>query len=108
MVQNIEMPGDPVRLSRSELSKTLLRSLVVGSALSIVVSYLNYAASPGLVVMEICEYLAIPSSLAVQYFGVKLHLVFFETVVNSTFYTLLVFSISILYRKKKAVSRPTD
>ncbi len=95
-------------MSRSEISMTLLRSLVVGTALSILVSYLNYAASPGLVVVEICDYLAIPSSLAVQYFGLKSHLFFFETIVNSTFYTLLVFSISILYRKKKAASRPAD
>jgi hypothetical protein len=89
-------------LSRSEISKTLLRSLVVGTCLSIVVSYLNYVASTGLVVMEICDYLAIPSSSAVQYFGVKLHLAFFEAIVNSVFYTLLVFLISLLYQRIKA------
>ena len=52
--------------------------------------------------MEICDYLAIPSSLAVQYFGVKLHSAFFETIVNSVFYTLVVFAISLLYRKIRA------
>jgi hypothetical protein len=52
--------------------------------------------------MEICDYLAIPSSLVVQYFGVKLHLAFFETIVNSVFYTLLLFAISLLYQRIKA------
>lgn len=52
--------------------------------------------------MEICDYLAIPSSVAVQYFGVKLHLAFFETVVNSVFYTLLLSVISLLYQRTKA------
>ena len=79
--------------------KTLLRSLIVATALSVVVAYLNYAASPGLMVMEICEYLAIPASVAVLYFGVKLHAAVFESVVDSTFYTLLIFSISLIYQK---------
>jgi hypothetical protein len=103
--ENMEMRGNPVRLSRSEVWKTLLRSFGVGSGLSLALTYLLYVASPGLVIMEICEALAIPSSLAVQYFGVKLHSAFFETVVNSAFYTLLVFSISILYRRIKTRAR---
>ena len=88
-------------LSRREVWKTLLRSFAVGTCLSLVLSYLLYAASPGLLILEICETLAIPSSLAVQYFAVKLHSAFFETMVNSTFYTLLVFVISVLYRELK-------
>jgi hypothetical protein len=99
--ENMEMRGSPAKVSRSEVWKTLLRSFGVASGLSLVLTYLLYVASPGLVIMEICEALAIPSSLAVQYFGVKLHSAFFETVVNSAFYTLLVFSVSILYRRTK-------
>jgi hypothetical protein len=97
-------------LRRREISKTLLRSFVVGASLSIGVGYLLYAASPGLVIMEVCELLAIPSSLAVQYFGVKLHSAFFETIVNSLFYTLVVFAISLLYREIRARRhhQPTD
>jgi hypothetical protein len=49
--------------------------------------------------MQICEYLAIPASVVVLYFGVKLHLAFFETIVNSAFYTLLLFVISFFYRR---------
>ena len=52
--------------------------------------------------MEICERLAIPSPLAVQYFAIELHSAVFETVINSIFYTLLVFVISVLYREIKA------
>ena len=52
--------------------------------------------------MEVSELLAIPSSLSVQYFGVKLHSAFFQTIVNSVFYTLLVFVISLLYQRIKA------
>ncbi len=52
--------------------------------------------------MEVCELLAIPSSLTVQYFGVKQHSAFFETIVNSIFYTLVVFAISLLYREIRA------
>lgn len=92
----------PPALIRLEASKTLFRSFVIASSLSIVVSYLLYAASPGLVIMEVCELLATPSSLAVQYFGVKLHSAFFETVANSVFYTFLVFAISLLYGKIRA------
>jgi hypothetical protein len=82
-----------------ETWKTLLRSLIVATALSLVITYFNYAASPGLAVMEIFEYLAIPTSVAVLYFGVKLHAAILETVIDSMFYTLLVFSVSVLYRK---------
>ena len=88
--------------SRAEVSKTLFRSFIVGACLSIAVSYLLYAASPGLAIMEVCEFLAIPSSLAVQHFGVKLHPAFFETIVNCVFYTLVVFGISLLYQKIKS------
>ncbi len=89
-------------LSPREVWRMLFRSLVLGTCLSLLASYLLYVASPGLVIMQMCELLAIPSSLAVQYFGVKLHPGFFETIVNSTFYTLLVFAISFLYRELKA------
>jgi len=89
-------------LSRSQISKTVLRSLVVGTCLSIAVSYLLYASSPGLVIMDICEFLSIPSSVAVQYFGVKLHSELFETVVNSLFYALVVAGISLVYQRIRA------
>jgi hypothetical protein len=86
-------------MTAHEKWKTLFRSFVAASCLSLVVTYLLYFASPGLAVMEVCEILAIPSSATVQYFGVKSQLAFFETAVNSAFYTVLVFSIALLYRK---------
>ncbi len=89
-------------LSRREISKTLFRSFVVGICLSIAVSYLLYAASPGLVIIEVCELLAIPSSAAVQYFGVKLHSAIFESIVNCVFYSLVVFGLSLLYQQIRA------
>lgn len=97
-------------LNRRDISKTLFRSFVVGTSLSIALGYLLYVASPGLVIMEVCELLAIPSSLSVQYFGVKLHSAFFETIVNSVFYTLVVFAISLLYREIRArrLRQPTE
>jgi hypothetical protein len=97
-------------LTHREIPRTLFRSFVVGSSLSIAISYFLYVASPGLVIMEVCELLAIPSSLAVQYFGVKLHSAFFETIVNALFYTLVVFAISLLYRKirSRLFRQPTE
>ena|SRR6267143_1610193 len=97
-------------VSRREISKTLFRSFIVATSLSIAVSYLLYAASPGLVIMEVCELLSIPSSLTVQYFAVKLHSAFFETIVNSIFYTLVVFAISLLYGEIRArrLRQPTE
>jgi len=85
-------------LGRTEISKTILRSFIVATCLSISVTYLLYAASPGLVIMEICEFLSIPSVLAVQYLAVKLHPAFFETIVNSLFYTIVLFGISLLFQ----------
>jgi hypothetical protein len=89
-------------LSGRNIPRTVVRSFVAGTCLSIAVGYLLYVASPGLVIMEVCELLAIPSSLTVQYFGVKLHSAFFETIVNSVFYTLVVFAISLLYQEIRA------
>jgi hypothetical protein len=89
-------------LTRLGILKILFRSFVVGTALSIALGYLLYVASPGPVIIEVCEILAIPSSLAVQYFGVKLHSEFFETIVNSVFYTLVVFAISFPYQEIRA------
>lgn len=97
-------------LTRRGILKTLFRSFVVGTSLSIAVGYLLYVASPGHVIIEVCELLAIPSSLTVQYFGVKLHSEFFETIVNSVFYTLAVFAISMLYQEIRAsrLRQPTE
>lgn len=89
-------------LSSREVWKTLLRSFLVGSCLSALLTSLLYYASPGVAFIEIIEALTIPSALAIQYFGVKLHSALFETIVNSAFYTLLVFAVSLLYRKLRA------
>jgi len=69
------------------------------------VSYLLYFASPGILIMGICETLAIPSSLSVQYFGVKLHSASFEAIVNSAFYTLLLFIMSVVFQRIKESAR---
>jgi hypothetical protein len=86
-------------MTSHEKWKALFRSFAIATCLSLLVTYSLYFASPGLVIMEMCEILAIPSSLAVQYSGVKAQPAVFETAANSMFYTLLVFSITVLYRK---------
>jgi hypothetical protein len=97
-------------LTRRGILKTLFRSFIVGASLSIAAGYLLYVASPGPITIEVCEILEIPSSLAVQYFGVKLHSEFFETIVNSVFYTSVVFAISFLYQEIRArrLRQPTE
>jgi len=78
---------------------TAVRSFVVATCLSLFVTYSLYFSSPGLVIMQICEIIAIPSSIALQAFRVRFQLAFFETAVNSAFYTVFVFAIALLYRK---------
>jgi hypothetical protein len=85
-----------------EVWRTLRRSFVVGMCLSLLLTYLLYFASPGTAFIEVVETLAIPSALSMQHFGIKSHSAAFETIVNSIFYTLLIFSLSLLYQKFKS------
>jgi hypothetical protein len=88
-------------LSRREIWITLLCSFAAGTCLSLVLTYLLYFASPGNLMLEICDTMAVPSGLSMHYFPSMLFSASFETVVNSSFYTLFIFSISLLYRKLK-------
>lgn len=81
-----------------KMSTTLFRSFAVAICLSLLLTYLLYFASPGIVIIEIIEILAAASSLAVQHFAVKAHTATFETIVNTEVYTLLLFAISSLYQ----------
>jgi hypothetical protein len=90
-----------VTLVRRDVAATFGRSLLMAACLALFISYMLYAASPGLWVMEICEILSVPSAVMLQLLHVRAHPALFETMVNCAFYSVVIFSLSVIYKKIK-------
>ena len=83
-------------LSRTDVRRTILRSMVVAAVLSATLTYVLYESSPGLLIQFMCETLAIPSEVAVLHLHWQSAL--FETFVNFSFYSVVISALALTYR----------
>jgi hypothetical protein len=86
---------------RRDVLATFARAILMAACLAVFISYMLYGASPGLLVMEMCEILSVPSALMLQLLHVRAHPALFETMVNCAFYSVVIFSLSVIYKKIK-------